>query len=642
MSGIAGIIRFDGGPIESGKIEKITGAMSYRGPDGINHWVGNSVALGQCMLRTTPESLEETQPLSNEDDSLVLVMDGRVDNWQEMRVELLSRGARLRTRADAELVLRAYEVWGRDCPNHLLGDFAFAIWDERRKELFCARDHFGVKPFYYFKGAKFLVFASDEEAFFGLPEVPREPNEDRIACVLVPEFDGVDFDESWLKGIVKLPPAKTMTVVFAGEISLRQYWKLEPRDESTFTSDAECEEAFRVVFCDAVRRRVRTIGSPALMLSGGIDSASIAGAARHVQSMTQGQVLKTFSVVSDNPETCAETRNIRSIIQGYEQDAHLFNVSDTKGIRDADLEYVAWSKAHPVDNSILLPGLMYQAASRAGCRVMLDGVDGDLATYTPIRFYSSLIRAGKLRNAWAEIQQARVNNTYLQGRSSTGMLALGIWDVFATRQLRQVKNAVVRGMARPSLIESSLIDPGFARRISLEKRLEAYLQEGGADGQLSDQQRHIRTLTPVGLARGMEGFDRVAARYGIEPRHPWVDKKLVEFFVRLPQRYKVRNGWTKFLVRCATSHWIASEVRWHNQKDHFGSQLLTRAVVTGDDRVRTAFKGAGRVSLNKYVDTRQLESLSERYYKSTQYLDVALTHDMATLVQWIARIQKAY
>jgi asparagine synthase (glutamine-hydrolysing) len=103
MSGIAGIIHFDGKPVEPGLIEKMTSAMAHRGPDGINHWVKGSVALGQCMQRTTPESLEEHQPLTNEDGSLVLVMDGRVDNWEELRRELLGRGAVLRDRSDAEL-----------------------------------------------------------------------------------------------------------------------------------------------------------------------------------------------------------------------------------------------------------------------------------------------------------------------------------------------------------------------------------------------------------------------------------------------------------------------------------------------------------------------------------------------------------
>jgi len=122
MSGIAGIVRFDGAPVAPGLVETMTGAMAHRGPDGIDHWVKGSAALGQCMLRTTPESLEEQQPLTNEDASLVLVMDGRVDNWEELRRELLARGAVLRNRSDAELVLRAYEVWGDECPDRIVGE----------------------------------------------------------------------------------------------------------------------------------------------------------------------------------------------------------------------------------------------------------------------------------------------------------------------------------------------------------------------------------------------------------------------------------------------------------------------------------------------------------------------------------------
>ena len=135
--------------------------QAHRGPDGVDYWVRGSVALGQCMLRTTPESLEENQPLTNDDESLVLVMDGRVDNWEELRSELLAKGARLRSRADAELVIQAYEVWGRECLHRIDGDFAFAIWDARRHEVFCARDRLGIKPFKYHWDGKRLIFASE-------------------------------------------------------------------------------------------------------------------------------------------------------------------------------------------------------------------------------------------------------------------------------------------------------------------------------------------------------------------------------------------------------------------------------------------------------------------------------------------------
>jgi asparagine synthase (glutamine-hydrolysing) len=256
VSGIAGIIRFDGAPVEVGQIAKITSAMANRGPDGVHHWIAGSVALGHCMLRTTPDARGEIQPITNEDESVALVMDGRLDNREELRQELRNKGVQVRSRADAELVLGAYQLWGEDSPHHLLGDFAFAVWDARRQELFCARDHFGVKPFYYFSNKKFLAFASDEEAFFQLNDVPREPNFDRIACLLVPELSGYDFDASWLKDIVKLPPGKTLSVTRAGQIVTRTYWQLEPQNASRFASDDECEEAFRSVLGEAVRRRM--------------------------------------------------------------------------------------------------------------------------------------------------------------------------------------------------------------------------------------------------------------------------------------------------------------------------------------------------------------------------------------------------
>ena len=159
MSGIAGFIRFDSGPVEPGVIEKMTSAMASRGPDGINHLNRGSVAMGQCMLRTTPESLEEFQPHTNQDESLVLVMDGRVDNWVELRHQLLSRGAILRDRSDTELVLRAYEVWGDQCLDFIIGEFAFFIWDARQRRLFGARDAAGTRFFNYYADSDWFAFA---------------------------------------------------------------------------------------------------------------------------------------------------------------------------------------------------------------------------------------------------------------------------------------------------------------------------------------------------------------------------------------------------------------------------------------------------------------------------------------------------
>ena len=214
MSGIAGIVRFDGGSIEPGQIERMVSAMAHRGPDGIDCCARGSVAFGHCMLRTTPESLEETQPLTNEDQSLVLVMDGRIDNWEELRGKLLTQNARLRTRADPELVLRAYEFWGQDCLDHIDGDFAFVIWDARRREAFCARDRMGANPFYYHWDGRRFAFASELHAILSLPWISEELNEGMLAEII--SWEEISRDETLWKGIYRLVAARRMLVTSEG------------------------------------------------------------------------------------------------------------------------------------------------------------------------------------------------------------------------------------------------------------------------------------------------------------------------------------------------------------------------------------------------------------------------------------------
>lgn len=614
MSGIAGIIRFDGGPVEPGLVEKMTASMSYRGPDGINHWVQGSVALGQCMLRTTPESLEETQPLLNDDGSLVLVMDGRVDNWEELRVELLSRGARLRTRADAELVLRAYEVWGNDCVTHIDGDFAFVIWNARTREAFCARDRMGVRPLLYVARQTYVAFASDDDAFIGLPGVSGRINEDRIAWVLAPDFDGVGFHDSWLEGISKLPASNTMTVRPSGDIRISLYYTLEPRAESRFGSDAECEEAFRDVFCAAMRRRLRCVQNPALMLSGGIDSAAIAGTARHVLAAQSSLALETFSVVSEDANTCNETRNIRSIIAGNERRAHLLTLPSLHGsVTDADLARAAFDRPHPQSSTILLPAMMHLTAFRNGNRVMLDGVDGDLATYQPERFFAFLLHAGRWREGWTHCQQASLNNTYLRQRSPALQMALGTWDVLATPQMRRAKDTALQLVGHGPGNTMSVIHPDFARRIRLYERLREHRTLPDPGRMRNLQERHIRALMPIGLPYSMEKFNLGAARYGIESRHPWSDRQLLEFYVRLSLHDRTRNGWTKHLVRRATAPWLQHGVRWNKGKEHLGRKVILRMINGNRDRVLDLVRGRSGEKLREFVHPKWYSSVLKKF-----------------------------
>ena len=164
MSGIIGIHYLDGRPVDRENLTKMVDILAHRGPDGADIWVDGCVGLGHRMLWTTPESLIEKLPLENQRGDLVITADARIDNRDELIAALQINNRPSDKVVDSELILAAYEKWGEDCPEHLLGDFAFAIWDERRELLFCARDHFGVKPFYYYFANNTFAFGSEIKA----------------------------------------------------------------------------------------------------------------------------------------------------------------------------------------------------------------------------------------------------------------------------------------------------------------------------------------------------------------------------------------------------------------------------------------------------------------------------------------------
>ena len=193
MSGIIGLWNPDGRSAAVEEIVRMSDAISHRGPDGRRRFVDGSVALGYLHLETRGKPLPVVQPFADGETGLAIVLDGRIDNREDLSLGLESRGLTLRSGSDAELILRAYQLWGVESPARLLGDFAFAIWDLRNRRFFCARDQMGVKPFlYYFARNSLFAFGSEIKGIIALDRVPRRLNEFRLADYLVTELDRED------------------------------------------------------------------------------------------------------------------------------------------------------------------------------------------------------------------------------------------------------------------------------------------------------------------------------------------------------------------------------------------------------------------------------------------------------------------
>ena len=265
MSGIAGGLRVDDAMFSEEAMGRMLSRMPHRGPDGAGIWNDGRVALGSQLFRTTPEAQFEVLPYRNASLRLVLTADAKLDHREELILSLkdvlrdatpdFSRHPRSDF-TDSELIAAAYRHWGRQCLDYLEGSFAFAIWDEKEQVLFCARDHFGVRPFYYhwLPGRRF-AFASEVGPLLALPDTPERLNESRVADFML-DFED-DRTATYYQNILRLPPSHFIEVR-DGRPTLACYWSPDPERELHLASDREYADAFREHFEAAVSKDMRS------------------------------------------------------------------------------------------------------------------------------------------------------------------------------------------------------------------------------------------------------------------------------------------------------------------------------------------------------------------------------------------------
>ena len=561
MSGIAGIIHFDGKPVEPGQVEAMTAAMHYRGPDGIHHWRRGHVALGQCMLRTTPESLEETQPLTNEDESLVLVMDGRVDNWEELRRELLGKGAVLRTRADAELVLRAYEVWGRDCLPHIDGDFLFVIWDARRQEAFCARDRMGNKPFHYHWNGKTLAFSSELHPILDLPWVPQQFNEGMVA-----EFLGTEWlsrNETFWKGVMRLVAAHCMTVNCSGPV-LNEYWTPDLWVKLPYSTDEEYVEHYRELFTDVVRRMSRSMEILACEVSGGLDSSSIFAVAesmrRHHQLPAPG--LEGYVLDFQGSPDADELDYARAVGAHYGRLIH--EIKPTRKPLAWYRESAAFHKDFPgYPNGIMGLGIREQARL-SGSRVLLTGNGGDEWVGGVRTYYAETLAAGQWRQFYGCLK-ADLNEVGI--RRSLGWMVRQNLVPALPGKVKDGFRKLLRGKLLDGVDHQAWLTPSLKRMLAKRRqqypwpRLGSYARLG--------QVRQFSTLSGPYSALARESEERLSAGVGIELRSPFLDPRIVQFAFSTPDRLRIRGAVDRVMHRKAMKHQLPDIVLKRNTKADF-------------------------------------------------------------------------
>lgn len=557
MSGIAGIYNFDGRPADASLLRRMTDAIAHRGPDGVGHWVHGPVALGHRMLHTTPESLLETQPLTDETGNLCLTLDGRVDNREELRAALEAKRARLRDSTDAELVLRAYECWGEECPAKIIGDFVFAIWDGRKRQLFCARDPFGMKPFFYYQDERRLIFGSEMRLLFEDASVPREPNEGMIGEYLARSI--THQEETLFRDAFRLPPAHCL-VVHAGGVRKARYWDFDLARQIRYRSDEEYADHFRELFRETVRCRLRSHRPVGAHLSGGVDSSSVVGM---VSALASDEALpcpgfETFSMIYPGLP-CDESSYIRDVVQitGFPSNLVPWQKEISLSLFEEEVRR-HWD--FPTQPNGMNADPLAALARDRGFRVLLSGIGGDEWLAGSFFHYADLLRRFHFLRLLRQAKfDARNPSVYVPAQA---VLRMGLYPLLP-RLARRLARRVLRRKAR----FPPYLNPQFATRIHLQDRMRG--QEGPAKF-CSYAQRGTYVGGKTGfLSYRYEMVERRDSLFCTERRDPLHDRRIAEFALALPEEQRWRDDYTKIMLRQAMRGRIPESVRWRRDKPDF-------------------------------------------------------------------------
>ena len=510
MSGIVGIFHRDGAPVDRKLLESLVNSLAYRGPDARGCWTDAAVGLGHTLLRTAQESSEERQPASFE-ERYWITADARLDGRRQLLSELAPVGGGTGPSVtDSQLILRAYAKWGAACLEHLRGDFSFAIWDAHNQQLFCARDQFGVKPFYYASLGSLVIFSNTLDCLRRFPGVSAKLNDLAIADFLL--FDMIrEPGATAFADIQRLPPAHSL-VCDRGAVCVRRYWVLPVRAPLQHGRAEECVEQFRELLDQAVGDRLRSDCAGVLM-SGGLDSPTVAYSAQRVL-VRRGSAsgLCAYTEVFDSLIPHEERRYSGLVAEALKIPIE-FQASD--GMQLGEQRDLGHSWPEPVHLLSAEGGLaqMRQIALRK--RVVLTGFGADpaLSCLLTAHFLQMFKQRQFGRALWEAMR-------YLMAERRFSRLYL------RTRWRRWFASKV------QSSDYPEWLNPDLEKRLRLRERWKT----------LSESPTQHAAVRPVAYGAMLdamwpdlfEGYDAGVTHVPVEVCHPFFDLRLVDFLLALP------------------------------------------------------------------------------------------------------------
>ena len=553
MCGIAGLLYFDRArAVDPGLLDRMTDVLAHRGPDGRGTHLDGPLGLGHRRLAIIDLSPDGAQPMSNEDGTVWVVLNGEIYNFQELRAQLLAKGHRFASKSDTEVLVHGWEEWGEKLVERLRGMFAFAIWDGRARRLFLARDRFGKKPLFYRLTPEGIWFGSEAKAILQDPEVARVP--DRLAIHEYLTYGYVPGTRSAFEGIGKLPPAHVLTVEQDGRQRLASYWslRLAPKHEAMGAGPgdlARAAERVRELLDEATRLRLMSDVPLGAFLSGGVDSSAVVAAM--CQGAPRGPAgVRTFAIGFSEPDY-DESGYAERVARHLGTDHRLLTLTPEGA---PGLTRIAWHYGEPFADASCIPTFAVSALARrhVGTRMRerLQEAPGAVRWLAQNRLLiEGLRRAGRTALA-AELAHERWH------------AALPPSDLYLTR-LEQVTPE-----QKAALYTDSLLLLTRARDARERVRLAIAASPGET---FTERCAHADALTylPDDI---LVKVDVATMAHGLEARAPLLDHVLAEYVARLPFALKMQRLETKRALKEAIRPRVPAEVLTR-QKMGFGVPL---------------------------------------------------------------------
>ena len=560
MTAICGIVSLEGAVVSAEDLRLMVAALAHHGTSGQQIQYAEFVSLG---LQTITASAKSRLGNTN---SLLITADVRLDNRTDLINELGFAGGGPSDITDADLILSAYEKWEERCPERLLGDFAFAIWDSRKRRLFCARDHMGLRPLFYYHDDRRFIFGSEPKAIVALSGVPRKVNRNRIAALAHPEVRSRFYEESWFEEIKVLQAATSLTVEQA-RIRKTKFWEPQLSLRLPYRTDAEVLEAFRSLMFEVVSARLCNDQPAAALLSGGLDSSAVVSVAARALERQNKELHVLSAVLADASDpVLTDEREFIDQFRPWPNVTISYVTAPGRGPFD-NLEQLVWNFDSPLITSRhYLYSAFAHTAKALGAWSILDGAGGELGPSYYGDFYEAeLFWRFRWVPLWREMR-ARKRST---GTSMLrGLHASAFHPVIAPamRRLRSREE-------RPSDFSlGQILQPQFVRN-QLDS-ISPWLNEQRKRESGWPNHRRIQYRQQLSVQQKATGIFPIGGQTAL--LYPFLDKRMLEFCLAAPGHLKLRNGYRRYLIRAGLDKILPPRIQWRTSKVPFSPDYLRR------------------------------------------------------------------